>query len=248
MPTIKLTVSDEELAFLRLWANGSAVATLAKHAVLLKARLDLGTHAVPSNGTASTRQVPTEGTAGPSLEPGTHVVPTEGTAVNPANRGTSLALSPEKKKKKKRRNKRGDARGGQAELVGTAPPPVSEPFVREVVGHLNDVCGTAFPPHDKKVREYIAQLMADGYTIDDMKAVNEWAARTIRDEVDHNGTNWFEKLVKPSYLYGPRFGEHLGMAKKKAPKPDDGGFEIPPEEIIGTPEFNARMRGEKVKK
>lgn len=78
MPILKLTVTDDEMELLKKWANGSALATLAKHAVLLKAANDLSTLLVPlryPSGTLavpSTLQVPIKGTASTRSKPGTN--------------------------------------------------------------------------------------------------------------------------------------------------------------------------------
>lgn len=132
-----------------------------------------------------------------------------------------------KKKEKKREEKRGSVRGGQAELVGTEPPPVSEPFVREVIEHLNETCGTGFPVFSRAVRELIAQLLVDGYTIEDMKTVNRWADRNW-PRPDPGEKDWRATMVVPSKLYGEKFGEHLGVARATETKESSASPWRPP--------------------
>jgi uncharacterized phage protein (TIGR02220 family) len=103
-------------------------------------------------------------------------------------------------------------RGGQETLTGTEPPPVSEPFVRDVITHLNETCGTMFPVFAKEARVLIAALVADGFTVDDIKAVNKWAD-THWPHPELGEKDWRGMMLVPSKLYGEKFPEHLGVAR-----------------------------------
>ncbi|MCP4573322.1 MAG: hypothetical protein GY838_13285 [bacterium] len=125
-------------------------------------------------------------------------------------RARKSSSSGEEKRKNKRESK--NRARGQAELMGTEPPPVSEPFVREVITHLNEECGTGFPTFSKAVRKLVAQLLVDGYTIEDIKTVNRWADRNW-PRAAPGEKDWRATMLVPSRLYGEKFGEHLGVAR-----------------------------------
>lgn len=146
MPVVKLTLTDEEMDLLRKWSNGSAIATIVKHTVLLKASIELGTLAVPTRYPPGTH-------CGPN-EPSTHQVPTKGTSSTQRGPGTQIALQSTKKEEYI-----------ASETVDAA---------KRIIGHFNQTCGGTVGIMDQKVIAKIAQRL-DAYSEDDAKAVITWA-------------------------------------------------------------------------
>jgi uncharacterized phage protein (TIGR02220 family) len=230
---VNLSFSDEEMIRLLKWnQTGLPLTTAVKWLVVDALHILSGefvTTPIGSNTVSS----------GSGKFPSGVTTPTPSPAR--ARKKSSLKTpDPEKKK-----TKRGSVRGGQATLIGTDPEPISEPFVQEVVGHLNDVCGTEFPLFDRQVRELVAKLLAANYTIEDIKIVNTWAHKRWPPP-NPGDTDWRATFLVPSKLYGEKFGEHLGVAKGQL---KGGGAQgrgtnsagIPLDQMIGSPEYNARM-------
>ncbi len=85
---------------------------------------------------------------------------------------------------------------------------VSAEEVREIVGYLNAKRGKDFKPTTKKTRHSIGARFAEGYTVEDFKAVidcmyDEW-----------HGTD-MERFLRPETLFGPKFESYINYAKTK---------------------------------
>jgi uncharacterized phage protein (TIGR02220 family) len=195
MPIVKFTVSDEEMDLIRKWADGVPVGPLVRRLVMQAIK-------VPTEYLPGTSQVPPR-----YLVENPPEVPTgalTGTSQVPPKAGTDHALSPEKKGRKKKK---------QEVFVDTESPPTVEPYVAEIVAHLNETCGLRAVPSDPKIREAINAHRANGYEIDDFKAVHVWADRNWPDESDSNGKNWRTIMLVPSKLYGEKFGDWVSKAR-----------------------------------
>jgi len=234
---VKLSFSDDELkAIDRLCRSYSRWGKRASslHHILMELAETTDTNR--EAGTRGHLMAPTGAPWAPAGPSGAPEVP----CPSPARvRKSSPTPDPEKKKTEKKRG--GSERGGgQATLLGTEPEPTSEPFVQEVVGHLNEACGTVFPLTDPKIRELVAKLLAAKYTIEDMKTVNTWANENW-SRVNPGEKDWRATFLVPSRLYGEKFAEHLGVAKGAIKRPVANSAGIPLDQMIGTPEYNARM-------
>lgn len=221
MPIIKLTVSELELELLRRWANGSAVATLAKHAVLLKARTDMGTLAVPSKYPLSTLPVPSVGTPATNPKsrvplrypPGTQCGPDD-SAENP---GTDRALlrSGEEKSKRRRREEEEVREEKKRIKRGSGGPRIAPLDVtEEIISDLNHQAGTSYRATGKKLRELVAARMAEGYTVADFLEVHRKQSIAWREDPK------MAQFLRPITLYSSKFEAYLG-----APEPKPYGYD-----------------------
>jgi uncharacterized phage protein (TIGR02220 family) len=83
----------------------------------------------------------------------------------------------------------------------------------EVIEHLNSLAGTKYRPTTEKYRELIAARMAEGATVEDLKAVSR-----------HQASEWlgtdYAKYLQPTTLFqASKFDQYLGKAKaEKSPK------------------------------
>lgn len=124
--------------------------------------------------------------------------------------------SSSQRKREDQKKKREDRARAQAALELPRPslPDLRAETCREIVGHLNMTCHTAFPAHDPRTCEIIGKLLDSGYTVDDFKAVNAWAdTKWPPDSLTPEGKPWRSFMLVPSKLYGERFGEWLGAAR-----------------------------------
>jgi uncharacterized phage protein (TIGR02220 family) len=106
----------------------------------------------------------------------------------PARAGTD----PEKNKKEKRERK-------------VAPLAIT----KEILSDLSEYTGKQYKPKlNTKARELIAGLMAKGATVEDFKEVHRKKA------AEWKGTE-FAQYLRPSTLYGNKFGDYLGQPEQE---------------------------------
>lgn len=103
---------------------------------------------------------------------------------------------------------------GKGGLGEKGEPPAE---IVEVVEHLNSVCGTHFRATTAGTKKHINARLAEGFTVDDCKAVIDKKAR------DWIGTEW-EKYLQPSTLFNSeKFENYLNQkGKNKSSDPLEG--------------------------
>ena len=78
---------------------------------------------------------------------------------------------------------------------------------REIVGHLNDVCGTRFKEGTPKTRRLIAARMREGFTVEDFaRVVDAKAAQWLGDPS-------MRRYLRPETLFGTKFEGYLNEAR-----------------------------------
>ena len=90
--------------------------------------------------------------------------------------------------------------------------------VKEIVGYLNEICGTGFRPASERTRKLINTRFGEGAKLEDFRLVirhmhEEWA-----------GTNRAQYL-RPETLFGPKFEGYLQAAKRAEAQNAEGSFE-----------------------
>lgn len=104
--------------------------------------------------------------------------------------------------------------GGGDDSAEDEPDPT--PYA-EVVGHLNDICGTGYRPTSKKTQGLIRARMAEGFTVDDFRTVHRKKAREwLRTER--------AQFLRPETLYGTKFESYLNAPEptpRREPAADD---------------------------
>ena len=80
--------------------------------------------------------------------------------------------------------------------------------LKEIIGYLNERCGTVFKPSAKETVRHINARFAEGYTVDDFKEV-----------IDSQAVEWAdtkqEQYLRPMTLFGTKFASYLSYAKVK---------------------------------
>jgi len=201
---IKLTVTKEQHDILTEWACGVPLAALIRRLALQEAQ---GTQRVLRGYSEGTQRTMPDNCA--QGTPSTPPVPSQ----VPLEAGTEVAPKREERKKKIKRSLSSE----QQTLGGTAAPPPAEPYVREIISHLNETCKLSAFPADPTIRARINELMAAGYTVDDFKAVHIWANDHWPDRTDSNGQNWRTIMLTPSKLYGDKFADNVARARAHKP-------------------------------
>ena len=81
--------------------------------------------------------------------------------------------------------------------------------LKEIIGYLNERCGTIFKPSAKETVRHINARFAEGYTVEDFKEV-----------IDNRAVEWKntaqEQYLRPMTLFGTKFSSYLSNAKIKA--------------------------------
>jgi uncharacterized phage protein (TIGR02220 family) len=97
------------------------------------------------------------------------------------------------------------------------PTTVTREEVREIIGYLNERCGAMFRPSAKDTIRHINARFAEGYTVEDFKAV-----------IDSRAAEWKSteqaQYLRPSTLFGTKFAGYLSYARAQE---RDGGNDEP---------------------
>lgn len=103
-----------------------------------------------------------------------------------------------------------------AELVDKANKQkqvVTSAELTEIIGYLNERCGTVFKPNAKETVRHINARFAEGYTVEDFKEV-----------IDSQAVEWAntsqEQYLRPMTLFGTKFASYLSYAKVKKQRGD----------------------------
>ncbi len=98
-----------------------------------------------------------------------------------------------------------------AELIEKANKPasvVTSDELKEIIGYLNERCGTVFKPGAKETVRHINARFTEGYTVEDFKTV-----------IDSQAVEWAntaqEQYLRPMTLFGTKFASYLSYAKVK---------------------------------
>lgn len=88
---------------------------------------------------------------------------------------------------------------------------MSTDVIKVIVEYLNDKIGAHYKPNGKKMKELIRARMNEGYTVEDFKTV-----------IDKKFKSWgndpkMSLYLRPSTLFGTRFGEYLNEYQTKNP-------------------------------
>ena len=73
----------------------------------------------------------------------------------------------------------------------------------EIVGYLNEICGTSYKPNAKETKRLIRARMNDGYTVNDFKTVIFKKAKQWKDDQKMCG------FLRPQTLFGTKFESYL---------------------------------------
>ena len=76
------------------------------------------------------------------------------------------------------------------------------PTYVEIINYLNEKTGKSFSPNTKKTQEFINGRIADGYTLDDFKAVIDKKVAAWQGKKNNNGES-MENYLRPSTLFRP---------------------------------------------
>lgn len=103
-----------------------------------------------------------------------------------------------------------------AELVDKANKQkqvVTSAELTEIIGYLNERCGTVFKPNAKETVRHINARFVEGYTVEDFKEV-----------IDSQAVEWAntsqEQYLRPMTLFGTKFASYLSYAKVKKQRGD----------------------------
>lgn len=82
--------------------------------------------------------------------------------------------------------------------------------VKEIVGHLNEVCGTSYRPTTRQTRSRISARLGEGFTVEDFMAV-----------IDSRKALWandarMREYLRPETLFGTKFEGYLNAARSCA--------------------------------
>lgn len=109
--------------------------------------------------------------------------------------------------------------GAIAELVDKANKQtqiVTAEELREIIGYLNERCGTIFKPTAKETVRHINARFAEGYTVEDFKTV-----------IDSRAVEWAntsqEQYLRPMTLFGTKFASYLSYARVKGQRDEHHG-------------------------
>ena len=95
------------------------------------------------------------------------------------------------------------------EKANKAASVVTAEELKEIIGYLNERCGTVFKPSAKETVRHINARFAEGYTVEDFKEV-----------IDSQAIEWAntsqEQYLRPMTLFGTKFASYLSYAKVKA--------------------------------
>lgn len=85
--------------------------------------------------------------------------------------------------------------------------------IKVIVEYLNNKIGAHYKPNGKKMKELIRARMNEGYTVEDFKTV-----------IDKKFKSWgndpkMSLYLRPSTLFGTRFGEYLNEYQAESPEP-----------------------------
>jgi uncharacterized phage protein (TIGR02220 family) len=93
------------------------------------------------------------------------------------------------------------------EIKNNIYSPGSRPDIVEIVRYLNFVTGSSYKAFGKKTQSLIRARMADGFAVDDFKAV-----------IDKKAAEWLgtdmAKYLRPETLFGPKFEGYLNQPEK----------------------------------
>lgn len=113
------------------------------------------------------------------------------------------------KKEKKEKDKKdiyGDNKGGMGGEEGA--------IYREIVDYLNEKAGTRYRPGTPSTKKHIHARLADGYTLDDFRAV-----------IDKKCAEWLgtemAQYLRPETLFGGKFEAYLNQPSRTEPKKSD---------------------------
>lgn len=95
---------------------------------------------------------------------------------------------------------------------------VEQEQIEAVVTFLNQTAGTNYKASTETTKKHIRARLAEGYTIDDFKAVIQ------KKSAEWKGTD-YEKYLRPETLFGSKFEGYLNA---KAIQSRDGGSRIDP--------------------
>lgn len=73
---------------------------------------------------------------------------------------------------------------------------------REVIGYLNEVCGTRYKPEVKATLEHISARLKEGFTVEDFKTVID------KKNAEWHGTE-YEQYLRPQTLFCTKFESYL---------------------------------------
>lgn len=90
---------------------------------------------------------------------------------------------------------------------------ISTDDIKVIVEYLNNKIGAHYKPNGKKIKELIKARMNEGYTVEDFKTV-----------IDKKFKSWgndpkMSLYLRPSTLFGTRFGEYLNEYQAESPEP-----------------------------
>ena len=73
----------------------------------------------------------------------------------------------------------------------------------EIIGYLNEICGTEYKPNAKETKRLIRARMNDGYTVEDFKTVIFKKAKQWKDDPKMCA------FLRPQTLFGTKFESYL---------------------------------------
>lgn len=73
----------------------------------------------------------------------------------------------------------------------------------EIVGYLNEICGTSYKASTKETKRLISARLRDGYTVDDFKTVIYKKSKQWKDDQKMCG------FLRPQTLFGTKFESYL---------------------------------------
>lgn len=73
----------------------------------------------------------------------------------------------------------------------------------EIIGYLNEICGTEYKPNAKETKRLIRARMNDGFTVEDFKTVIFKKAKQWKDDPKMCG------FLRPQTLFGTKFESYL---------------------------------------
>lgn len=105
------------------------------------------------------------------------------------------------------------------ENQGTVSAPPFKAEVAEVVAYLNEKAGTRYRPSSKSTSQHIHARLAEGFTVDDCKAV-----------IDKKCAEWlgtdFAQYLRPVTLFGGKFEAYLNAPAKTRKTYGKTGIEV----------------------
>jgi len=89
----------------------------------------------------------------------------------------------------------------------------------EIISDLNEVFGKKYKDKTEETRKAIRRWWKQGFRLEDFKTVHRIKLKKWK------GTEW-EKYLRPSTLYGPKFEEYLNESPDREPEEEHDG--LPP--------------------